>query len=960
VNYTPTDGLVNNRCRYMYQDMKGRLFITTFGGLSIYDGARFTNYTTDNGLSVSMVNDVVEMAEDSIWIILNSNKIQCLVNGKMKDIITADRFYPVVNKLIKCSDGFYYALADDGLYRFKDNRFIKIYLEDKDGALNNYFIKGAEIDGKLYILTDPSTNNLLAASRLVIFDLKTEKTIISQKPPDINYVVESPEKDILIAVSGGMKKLNRQALDEGNIVLERLPSQYKAIEKLTPSHVYFDRQQNCWLSMLTGVYKLDKAGHLKLFNIHNGLAANSIASVFQDRENIIWILNTETGMSKLSSLNFESYAQLKPEFYVLDSYADKQSDSSWFLNGNHKTLLLHDQNGFKQFYINPGIGYKIVVGKNGKGFLTDNFNVYRFDTPHSGDLITPRHVYSLPDKLKIGIQGMWIDNNGNLIFTSDTLQVLIDGKLVAAHPLGTLADQIAITENNELWTATRGDKLFHFRFHPDDPDHYLELIKLYEKELVGVNPRSITVDKHQNVWVGGRDYGLFRFSFDEKGNVISKENLTLKNGLSDNFITYLRCDEEDNIWACTPAGLDKVKVMGGKMVVENITRANNLYQYVSKIQTNKKRVHWITTNAGVIKIEPTASLPKNFHPKISFSEIKVGNDTISSRGTKVYLSYRDNQIIFQLAAPSFINEKQTRFSYRLDGGTNTNWSEPSSNSEIKLVNLAPGDYKLHVKATFPSGSYPPTQDLFQFEILPAWWQTWWFRILLICIAVAITAAFVRIYFRRKIEKQKMLLEKQQVIELERKRIAGEMHDDLGAGLTNIRFLSEKVKRESMNTSTQFDAEKLVTNSNDLAQKMNEIIWAMNEQNDTLEVLIFYSRAYAVEYCEENNLACTVTISESIPEKFVSGEIRRHIFLTIKESLHNVVKHSDATNVLIEFRLDKNLSVRISDDGKGTNFQNIRQGGKGLMNMKHRISLLNGTMNITSKDGVTVEFTVPLN
>ena len=109
-----------------------------------------------------------------------------------------------------------------------------------------------------------------------------------------------------------------------------------------------------------------------------------------------------------------------------------------------------------------------------------------------------------------------------------------------------------------------------------------------------------------------------------------------------------------------------------------------------------------------------------------------------------------------------------------------------------------------------------------------------------------------------------------------------MHDDLGAGLSNIRFLSEKVKRESHNTGTQVDAEKLVDNSNDLAQKMNEIIWAMNEQNDTLEALVFYTRAYAMEYCEDNNLACTVRLPDSIPETFVSGEIRRNIFLTEKK------------------------------------------------------------------------------
>jgi signal transduction histidine kinase len=203
------------------------------------------------------------------------------------------------------------------------------------------------------------------------------------------------------------------------------------------------------------------------------------------------------------------------------------------------------------------------------------------------------------------------------------------------------------------------------------------------------------------------------------------------------------------------------------------------------------------------------------------------------------------------------------------------------------------------------------------------------------------------------------MEKQQVIELERRRIAGEMHDDLGAGLSNIRFLSEKVKRESGNTDTQFDAEKLVNNSNDLAQKMNEIIWAMNEKNDTLEVLIFYTRAYAMEYCEENKIVCNVTLPDSIPEKFVSGEIRRNIFLTIKESLHNVVKHSGASAVLIEFKLDKNFSVRIIDNGKGINGKSNSQYGNGLINMQSRISMLKGTMNIRSANGVIVEFSVPL-
>ncbi len=964
VNYTPTDGLVNNRCRFMFQDRKGRLFIATFGGLSVYDGSRFTNYTTDNGLSVSLINDIVEMGEDSIWIIPNNNKIHCLVNGRMKNVVTADNFYPIVNKLIKCSDGFYYAIADDGLYRFADNRFVRINLTYENGEeLNSYFIKGTEIDGKLFIITDPSTNNFPAAARLVIFDLKTHKTLLSKKPPGISYVAESPQKDILVSIAGGIKRLNRDALRKGEILLERLPVQYRAAEKVQPSHIYFDRQENWWLSTFSGVFKLDKEGVLKEFNTHNGLPVNSIASVFQDKENILWFLNTETGMSKLSTPNFESYNLLRPGFLIIDLYADKQSDSVWFVDAGHRKVLLHDQNGFKEFLIQhkKALGNRIVVGQNGKGYLCDNYSIYQFSIPKIGNVLLPRHFYSHSTNLMTGISCLATDKKGNLIFASnDSLRAFSEKELIASHLLGSMADQFVLTQDNHLWIVTRGAELFHFQIRPDEPGRYLELIRSYEKELVGISPRSITIDKEHNVWMGTRDHGLFRYSFDQAGNVSSRENITSKNGLSDNFINYLHCDDEGIIWACTPAGLDKVQVINGKMLVENITRAYNLFQYVSKISSDKKGIHWVNTSVGVVnKIEPSFSLSKNFLPKISFSEIKTGKDTIVTRGKKVFLPYRENQMTFNLAAPSFINEKQTHFSYRLEGSTNSAWTEPSSNSEIRFVNLAPGDYKLHVKATFPGGLYPVTTNEFHFEILPPWWQTLWFRLMLIGTAVLITIFFVRLYFRRKIEKQRIIMEKQQVIELERRRIAGEMHDDLGAGLSNIRFLSEKVKRESGNTDTQFDAEKLVNNSNDLAQKMNEIIWAMNEKNDTLEALIFYTRAYAMEYCEENKISCKTILPDSIPEKFVSGEIRRNIFLTVKESLHNVVKHSGASTVLIEFKLDKSFSVRIIDNGKGINGKSNSLYGNGLVNMQSRISMLKGTLNIRSANGVTVEFSVPL-
>ena len=188
-----------------------------------------------------------------------------------------------------------------------------------------------------------------------------------------------------------------------------------------------------------------------------------------------------------------------------------------------------------------------------------------------------------------------------------------------------------------------------------------------------------------------------------------------------------------------------------------------------------------------------------------------------------------------------------------------------------------------------------------------------------------------------------------------------MHDDMGAGLSSIRFLSEKIKQSDTYESATNDIGKIVNISGELVENMNEIIWAMNEKNDTLEDLLFYTRSFAKEYCEENNIACQDDFPEAIPSQFVSGEVRRNIFLTVKESLHNIVKHATATQVQLIVRLNKELTVIIQDNGTGFSPGNVDQhtGGNGLRNMQRRIESIGGRFILLNEEGVTIKMEVPI-
>ncbi|MFI5154175.1 MAG: histidine kinase [Chitinophagales bacterium] len=961
VHYTPKDGLVNNGTRFMFQDSRGLLYISTFGGLSVYDGSRFTNYTTDNGLSTDLVNDVVEMSEDSMWIVPNQAKLHCLVKGKIKDVMTSDGFYPVINKMIKCSDGFYYALADDGLFRFEKNRFIKINLVDSAGRdAGRFFSNAVESNGLLFIITDPAIQPVSGPGRLIVYNLKDSKVLIS-KLPRVYFIVRSPKGDVLVSTELGVMKVDEEALLHNMISLNVYVAAKWSLENIVATYLYFDRQQNFWVATAQGVTEINPSGQSKQFSVNNGLPVNNQSSVFEDRENIMWFVNGQTGISKLVNPQFEFYSQIKPGFAASDIYADGQSDTVWFMDGFRNRLLLQSGNVYKEFQLARHAFYppfKMMAMKGDKYFLTDFYNIYQCHfSGINRSRLTLLHSSDSSVAIKKGINCILPDKYGNLLACSDSLIILNETRKPESYPLDYYADNFVITDDNQLWVVTRAKKLFAFRMHPESPDHYLQLIRVYNRELPAMSPRSIAIDRKGNVWIGSRDHGLFCLFFDGQ-SLRSWKQITVKDGLSDNFIPYLHADDKGNIWAASHGGLDKIQIRNGEFVIENITGSSNFYHHAFKIQSGKNGVLWAITTSGIIKITPD-TLQNLFHPRIMFRDIYEGRNRMNMDSAALSLSHDQNNLSFAVAAPSFVNEKQIRFMYQLDGSGNRSWSDPTPQAVINFINLPPGKYTLRVKALLLNSGYPDSEISCAFIINPPWWQTAWFRLAAALVFVIIAWLLIRSYYKRKLLQQKTALEKQQAVEKERTRIAVDMHDDLGAGLSTIRFLSEKVKRNTFSEVTREDIDKMQATSNELIDKMNEIIWAMSEKNDSLEDLVLYMRSYSMEYCEENKLECSIHIPENIPKYFLSGEMRRNIFLTAKESLHNIVKHACAKHVDIQVEVSDSLDISIQDDGRGFMEHQGSREGNGLRNMRQRIESVGGSMHIQNEQGVRIHLKIPL-
>jgi signal transduction histidine kinase len=193
---------------------------------------------------------------------------------------------------------------------------------------------------------------------------------------------------------------------------------------------------------------------------------------------------------------------------------------------------------------------------------------------------------------------------------------------------------------------------------------------------------------------------------------------------------------------------------------------------------------------------------------------------------------------------------------------------------------------------------------------------------------------------------------------ERQRISADMHDELGSGMTAIRLMSE-IARNKMKENTPVEIEKISRSADEVLNKMNAIIWSMNSGNDTVDNLVSYIRSYALEYFEGTSISCKILTPENINQRELTGDKRRNLFLCVKESLHNVIKHSKASEVRIYFVTDDVLTIRIVDNGVGIDLANLRQFGNGLKNIAKRMESIGGTYQIENNGGTVTTLRLKL-
>jgi len=450
------------------------------------------------------------------------------------------------------------------------------------------------------------------------------------------------------------------------------------------------------------------------------------------------------------------------------------------------------------------------------------------------------------------------------------------------------------------------------------------------------------------------------------------KSFTEAEGLGNSHV-YGSLKKGNVLWVSTNKGLSRARIIFTKnealpsLSFTNYTRRDglpddefNTYAY----HAGKTGNFYFGSIKGIVWFKPDQVNHEQQFPELIMTELLINDkkaDSLNSPGyiTNLSLPYYKNSFLFKFRGIDYINRDHVQYAYQLEGW-DKDWIYSGTLNEVRYNNLPAAHYTFKIKASSGGGVWEDKIYKVSIVIAPPFWRTWWFTSLVILASLAFILAFVRYMYQTKVKQKLLELEKQQALHKERQRISREMHDDIGAGLTQIALMSEsaKIKSKAPDNKELCD---IADTSRMLVDSMSEIIWTINPDNKTLEQFISYLRENLNKQLEYSGINYSVELPDEGQDILLRNEQMRNLLMVTKETVNNAIKHSRAKNISIKFlhQTDK-LHIEIKDDGVGFDAQR-KYSGNGLHNIRQRTREIGGEMQIASDDrGTRFNYFFPIN
>ncbi|MFN3875504.1 MAG: histidine kinase, partial [Flavobacteriales bacterium] len=332
--------------------------------------------------------------------------------------------------------------------------------------------------------------------------------------------------------------------------------------------------------------------------------------------------------------------------------------------------------------------------------------------------------------------------------------------------------------------------------------------------------------------------------------------------------------------------------------------------------------------------DPSVVLARQTVPMAVFTGHRVRDAAYFGAPPPLQLAAASKALTLELGAVGAAPRAPLLFRYRVLPG-DTGWNSIGAAQRIDFFDLPAGSHTVEVAASHDGRVWSLTPAAVSVRVLPHFYATWWFRTAAaLLIMVAALVAF-RIYLSGRLREQREAFERQQALLAERMRIADDMHDDLGAGLSALKLRSEMALRVEQDPVRRAQLTAIAHGAGELIGSMRQIIWAMSADQGSAADLAAYASSYARNYCEQHGLSIEVRTDQAMPEAPLTSEQRRNCFLVIKEA------HANRVRLVMQWKAG--LAITIEDDGLGLLKHSEEGPGNGLRSMQRRMSSIGGSI-----------------
>lgn len=946
----------------------GLLWLCTNEGLARFDGYHFRAFGPEQGLPSRNILAMTAARNGGYWLLTEQGLCRLTNSSKIGEPC---RLLDTDGKTAPFYEGIIFESETGVTWVSNKNALFAVSASGRRLERSTFKAPAAQT---ILSMADAHDGTLLVGTNFALYEWRpgepSHSLTESWGPIGTMCIFQRSEAEYWMGTTAGLVRLRRE---NGQNILHREAIAGLPMKGFIALNSIIQRSDKSIWASGDGINRLEVGprGEIRAaerYTMADGLPSVSVDLLVEDAQGNLWGTTDGSGIFRIEEAGFISYSAKdglgsgRVASIVEDPHGRVFVQTSW---AGAPDVLVKDGDRFRRIpirhpdwlhYFGWGWNQFLVAAHDGSWWIPSGSGMLRFPKLARAEDLAHTTPVLLDENSALGCKEIfrtWEDATGDIWVTclTPTLTTIRWQRRTGRFQRFTEAEGMPrdigpmVFRNGTpgtLWMATsnqafrfRGERFESFPLAPGKRSPYV---------------RDMLVDSAGRLWLATQYGGLFRCDNPDEAAPVFHA-YTVADGLSTDYVSSLVEDSAGYIYAGTARGVDRIDPRApiGSRRIRHFTAADGLPESEENTAMRDRQGHlWFGTLDGLAEFDPGKSA-RHPAPDIYLTRVRVRGEDVplpwqGTRALNLQLPADRNQVEIEYSAIDLSSPESLLYQYRLQGGADHDWSEPVQQLDVNYASLPAGDFRFEVRAVDADGQVSQQPAGFDLSIAAPLWRRWWF---LTGMVALLTGALITLYDYRV----RHLL----AMERLRTRIATDLHDDIGASLTQISILSELARRGA-GPQVLSDIANIARG---LVSDMSDIVWAVNPRHDRFEGLVHRMRRFANDVLGGADIDVDFQTANLPADVAVPLDSRRPLYLVLKEAVNNVARHSGAQKAAIRLEVDGgDLRLTVSDDGRGFD-PSQSHAGEGLTSVSRRMREVGGSATWEAMPGGGTRFTAVL-